>query len=150
MIEARRTSVWSSGYELELNGEPLATFERSVWRGGGRFVMGGRPYEVTSNLWASSYTLVAGDGATVATARRVGRKDWTIEADRVVYTFRRASVWRQEEELTLGGQPVGSVRRTSSWGGGAVADLPGMPPVVAVFAVAVVLTTWDLAAASAT
>jgi hypothetical protein len=148
VIEARRKSAWSGGYELELDGEPLATFERSVWRNGGRFVVGGRPYEVTSNLWASSYTLVADDGSTVASAQRVGRKDWTVEADRVTYQFRRASVWRQEEELTLGGQPVGSVKRTSMWGGGAVADLPGLPPVVAVFAVAVVLTTWDLAASA--
>lgn len=148
MIEARRTSVWSSGYELVLDGEPLATFERSAWRNAGRFVLGGRAYEVKSNTWASSYTLVADDGTTVASAERVNRKDWTVEADRVVYQFRRASVWREEQDLTIGGQPVGSVKRTSMWGGGAVADLPGMPPLVAVFAVTVVLTTWDLAAST--
>jgi len=148
MIEARRTSAWSRGYELEQGGEPLATLERSAWRNGGRFVLGGRTYEVKSNTWASSYTLVADDGTTVASAERVNRKDWTVEADRVIYQFRRASVWREEQELTIGGQPVGSVRRTSMWGGGAVADLPGMPLVVAVFAVAVVLTTWDLAAST--
>ncbi len=123
-------------------------WSESAWRNGGRFVLGGRPYEVKSNLWASRYTLLADDGTTVASAERVGRKDWTIEADRVTYQFRRVSAWRQEEELTIGGQPVGSVRRTSMWGGGAVADLPGLPAVVAVFAVAVVLTTWDLAAST--
>ena len=34
------------------------------------------------------------------------------------------------------------------WRGEAVADLPGLPPVVAVFAVAVVLSTWDVAAST--
>jgi len=57
-------------------------------------------------------------------------------------------MWREEEELQVDGQRAGSVRRTSMWGGGAVAELPGLPQVVAVFAVAVVLTTWDLAASA--
>ena len=39
-----------------------------------------------------------------------------------------------------------SIKRTSIWGGDAVADLPGLPPAVAIFAFAVVLTSWDLAA----
>ncbi len=100
------------------------------------------------STWSSSYALVADDGTTVASAQRVGRRDWTVEADRVVHQFRRASVWRQEEQLTIGGQQVGSVRRTSTWSSEAVADLPGMPPVVAVFAVAVALSTWDIAAST--
>ena len=108
--------------------------------------MEGRPYEVRSNLWASTYSLVADDGSVVATASRVGRKDWTVEAGSATHTFRRVSPWRHEEELHVGGQRVGSIKRTSIWGGEAVADLPGLPPAVAIFAFAVVLTSWDLAA----
>ena len=57
--------------------------------------------------------------------------------------------WRQEEELRAEGRAVGSVRRTSIWRGDAVADLPGVPLPVEVFVLAVVLTTWDSAAAVA-
>ena len=146
MIRASRTSAWSGSYELTDDGQPLATFERSVWRGGGWFVVDGARYEVSSNLWASTYTLLAADGAPLATAHRVGRTEWTVEAGGTTYRFRRRSMWREEEELQVAGQRAGSVRRTSMWGGGAVAELPGLPQVVAVFAVAVVLTTWDLAA----
>lgn len=88
-------------------------------------------------------------GTRIASADRVGRRDWTIEADGVTYRFRRASPWRQEEELHADGIRVGSVRRTSIWRGDAVADLPGLPLAVAVFVVAVVLTTWDSDAAAA-
>jgi len=128
-----------------VDGRPLTSFDRSTWRTGGRFELDGRRYELRSNLWASTYALVADDGSPVATAKRVGRKEWTVEAGSTTHTFRRVSAWRHEEELHVGGQRVGSVRRTSVWGGDAVADLPGLPPVVAVFVLAVLLTSWDLA-----
>jgi hypothetical protein len=38
---------------------------------------------------------------------------------------------------------VGSVKRKSIWRGDAVADLPGLPPSVEVFVLAVVLTKWE-------
>jgi len=44
---------------------------------------------------------------------------------------------------------VGSVTRNSIWRGNTVADLPGLPRPVEVFVLAVVLTMWDVAAASA-
>jgi hypothetical protein len=148
VIRASRTSAWSGTYELTADGQPLATFVRSVWRGGGWYVVDGARYEVRSNLWASTYTLLAVDGTPLAMARRVGRREWTVEAGGTTHRFRRRSMWRQEEEMLVAGRRVGSVRRTSIWGGGAVAELPGLPQVVAVFAVAVVLTTWDLAASA--
>ena len=66
----------------------------------------------------------------------------------MTYRFRRASPWRQEEELHTAGVRVGSVRRTGIWSSDAVADLPGLPPAVAVFVVSVVLTKWDSDAAA--
>ena len=92
--------------------------------------------------------MVDPEGVLVASAARLGRKEWTVEAGATTYQFRRASLWRSEEQLRVGGQPTGSIRRTSLWKGDATADLPGMPPLVALFALAVVLTTWDLAAAA--
>jgi len=148
VIEAHRKSIWAGGYDLVLDDQSLASFNTSTWRTGGSFVVDGRPYEVRSNLWASTYSLVAEDGSVVATASRVGRKDWTVEAGSATHTFRRVSPWRHEEELHVGGQCVGSIKRTSRWGGDAVADLPGLPPAVAIFAFAVVLTSWDLAASA--
>jgi hypothetical protein len=148
MIEARHKGTWSGHYDLVADGVPLATFDRAVWRAGGAVEVGGRHYRVQSNLWMSSYTLLDEAGATVASAQRVGRKDWSVDAGGTAYAFRRVSAWRQEEELLVDGQRAGSVRRTSMWRGDAVADLSGLPPVVAVFVVAVVLTAWDLAAST--
>jgi len=88
-------------------------------------------------------------GSRIASANHVGRTNWTVEADGRTYEFRRASVWRQEEELHSRGRSVGSVRRTSLWRGDAVADLPGLPLSVQVFVLAVVLTKWDSDAAVA-
>jgi hypothetical protein len=148
MMEAHRTSAWRSDYEVALDGEPFATYSRSAWRGGGVLDVAGRGYELRSNLWATSYTLVDDGGSLVASAQRAGRKDWSIDAGGVTYAFRRSSTWSQEQEHVVQGMRMGSVRRTSTWRGNAVADLPGLPPLVALFAVAVVLTTWDVAAAA--
>jgi len=84
-------------------------------------------------------------GSRIASANHVGRTNWTVEADGRTYEFRRGSLWREEEELCSEGRRVGSVKRTSIWRGDAVADLPGLPPSVEVFVLAVVLTEWDSA-----
>ena len=83
---------------------------------------------------------MADDGSLVATANRV-RHEVDRPAGATTHTFRRVSPWRHEEELHVGGQRVGSINRTSVWGGDAVADLPGLPALIAVFALAVVLTS---------
>ncbi|WP_407345300.1 hypothetical protein [Pengzhenrongella phosphoraccumulans] len=149
MIEARKASMWTTRYDLVVDGLPLATWDASWWKPGGAIEIDGRRYEVRTNLWGSTYGMADQDGARIASADRVGRKSWRVEADGVTYEFRRPSAWRQEEELLADGQPVGSVRRTSAWRGDAVADLPGLPLAVQVFVLAVVLATWDTAGAAA-
>lgn len=141
--------MWKNRYDITADGEQLATWDESSWKTGGTLELGGRHYEVRANMWGTRYELVDGDGTSIASADRVGRKSWTVEADGRTYEFRRVSMWRQEEELRSDGQRVGSVRRKSIWRGDAVADLPGIPRPVEVFVLAVVLTMWDLAAASA-
>lgn len=141
--------MWKNRYDITADGEQLATWDESSWKTGGTLELDGRHYEVRANMWGTRYELVDGDGTSIASADRVGRKSWTVEADGRTYEFRRVSMWRQEEELRSDGQRVGSVRRKSIWRGDAVADLPGIPRPVEVFVLAVVLTMWDLAAASA-
>ena len=148
-MEARRRSAWRNDYEIAAEGRPLAAFTGSLWRGGGALVVEGRHhYEVRSSAWATAYSLAGDGGALVASAQRVARKDWSIDAAGVTYAFRRSSMWSLEQEHVVQGMPMGTIRRTSMWRGDAVADLPGLPPLVALFAVVVVLTTWDVAAAA--
>lgn len=149
MLEAKKASVWKNRYDIIADGRRLATWDGSSWKTGGTVELDGRRYEVRANMWGNKYGMVDEDGAPIASADRVGRKNWTVEADGRTYEFHRASLWRQEEELHSEGRRVGSVKRNSIWRGDAVADLPGLPPPVEVFVLAVVLTMWDLAAATA-
>ena len=150
MLEAKKASVWKNRYDIIADGRLLATWDASSWKAGGTVELGGRRYEVRANMWGSKYGMVDQDGTPIASADRVGRKNWTVEADGRTYEFHRASMWRQEEELHLEGRRVGSVRRKSMWRGDVVVDLPGLPPTVAVFVLAVVITMWDRAAAATT
>ena len=149
MLEARRTSVWKNRYDIIADGRRLATWDESSWKIGGTVALDGRRYEVRANMWGTTYAMVDEAGTPIASADRVGRKNWTVEADGRTYQFHRMSMWRQEEELQSEGQRVGSVKRNSIWRGNAVADLPGLARPVEVFVLAVVLTMWDVAAASA-
>lgn len=120
-----------------------------MWRTGGRFEVDGRRYEVSSNAFGTTYQMVDAVGVVVASAKRVGRKNWTVEANGVTYEFRRPSWWRQEDELISHGEPVGYVRQASAWRGDAAADLPGLPLPIQVFVLCVVLTMWNQSAAAA-
>lgn len=149
MLEAKKVSVWKNRYDIIADGRWLATWDKSSWKAGGTVELEGWRYEVQANLWGSKYGMAAEDGTRIASADRVGRKNWTVEADGRTYEFRRASPWRQEEELHCEGRRVGSVKRNSIWRGSAMADLPGLPLSVQVFVLAVVLTKWDSDAAVA-
>jgi hypothetical protein len=143
MIEARRVSALSGRYELVADGERVATWERSGWRPGGMLELDGRRYVLRADPGGRTCSLVGSGGARIASADRVGRRSWSIEAAGRTYSFRRALPWWQRQELVVDGRPVGSLRRTNPWRRGAVAELPGVPLDVGLFAVAVVLTQWD-------
>jgi hypothetical protein len=89
------------------------------------------------------------DGAVVATADRVGRKRWSVEAGGELYRFQRESVWRPDQALMLGDRKVGTIKRASKWKGGAVAELGEMSLPVQLFVLAVVVTMWNQQAAAA-
>jgi hypothetical protein len=150
MLEAKKASVWRNRYNITSAGLPLVTWDGSAWKHGGTFELAGQRYSVRGNMWGSKYGMVDEHGTRVASADRVGRKHWTVEVQGQTYSFRRVSMWRNEEELLVEGRRVGSVKRTSVWRRDAVADLPGLAPPVQIFVLAVVLTMWDEQAAAAT
>ena len=149
MIEAHKVSAWKGRYDIVAGGRPVATWDASAWRSGGRLEIEGRSHEVRANLWRGNWSMTDDGGSVVATATGVGRRTWTVTADGVSHEFRRGSWWRYEVDLLAAGAAVGSVRRPRVWRSDAVADLPGVPLDVGIFALAVVLATWDNDAAAA-
>jgi hypothetical protein len=148
MLQARKVSVWKGAYEISVDGTPLTTWTSRTWKSGGSFPLDGAHYEVGANVWGSQYGMSTADGKRVASADRVGRKRWTVDADGRIFTFGRASAWRSDQLLLDGDREVGSVRRTN-WRGDAEADLPGLSLPAQVFALAVVLSMWEAQAAAA-
>ncbi|MFC6020468.1 hypothetical protein ACFP2T_30400 [Plantactinospora solaniradicis] len=149
MLEARKASVWRSRYEVSVDGRTVTTWDNAFWKSGGSFELAGRHYQVRGNFLGNRFSMVDADDRVVASADRVGRKRWTVEADGQTYQFQRASLWSNEQELHAGGRRVGSVKRTSLWRGDLTADLPGLPLPVQIFVLGVVITMLDQRAAAA-
>lgn len=149
MLEARRISSWRGRYQVSEGGRPVTVWDGGLWKRGGTFELDGRRYEVRGNAWGSRYELVDAAGLPVATADRVGRKRWTVEAGGRTYHFQRASMWNNAQELRNEAGPIGLVQRTSFWRGTVSADLPGLPPPVQIFVLGVVIAMWDAQAAAA-
>jgi hypothetical protein len=149
MLVADRISAWRSRYRILVDGREVATWDSTVWKSGGAFELDGRRYQVRGNAWGNRFTMVDAYDLPVASADRVGRKRWTVQAAGQTYEFRRASLWRSEQELVSGGEPIGSVRRRAFGRGQITADLPGLPLPVQVFVLGVVITMWNAQAAAA-
>jgi len=149
MLEARKTSVWRRRYDILVDGRTVATWDGSPWKNGGAFELQGRRYEVSGNALGSRFRMTDAYGMSVASADRVGRKRWTVEAGGQTYHFQRASPWSNEQVLFAGDGRVGSVRRTNFWRGEVTAELPGLPLPVQIFVLGVVITMWDAQASAA-
>jgi hypothetical protein len=149
MLTAEKPSLWRRRYDISIDARHLTRWEPSWWTSGGVFELDGQRYQVRGTAVGSRFQLIGPGGEPLASAQRVGRKRWTVQAGDHTYQFRRASMWRGDQELVLGDQAVGAIRRDSMWRGSAVADLPGMSAPVQVFVLCVVLAMWDRAAAAA-
>lgn len=149
MLHAKKVGFWTSRYEITEDDRVLATWAPSIWKTGGTVELDGRRYVIRGNLWGSKYGMSTEDGTPVASADRVGRKNWTVEAGGRILECQRASIWRQEQIVHSEGRRLGSVSRTSWWRGDATADLAELPVPVQLFVLAVVLTMWDQQEASA-
>ena len=157
MLEAKRADDFRYIYEITVDGQPLTTIEGRLWREGRTVELDGRRYEIHGNLRRTRYEMTDQLGMVVAKAERVGRGRWTVTANGRTYEFRRQAVtsmrqlmdipsWlfarRREELLIEDGRAIGSI----PWLGhflDAVADLPGMPVPVQVFAIVVMQSVWD-------
>jgi len=148
-MEARKLSVWKSRYLVTDRGREIATWDRSVWKSGGEFLLDGRRFQVRSNGWGNKYTMTDDTGAVLASADRVGRKRWTVSAGGQTFQFRRKSFWTSEEELVLGDTRVGSVRKTSLWGNTIEVELPTLTPALQLFVLGVVISKWEAESAAA-
>ena len=148
-MEARKISAWKNTYVVTDRGREVATWDRSVWRSGGEFLLDSRRYRVRSNGWGTRYTMTDESDTVVAAADRVGRKHWTVSADGQTYDFRRRSWWNNEEELVLGETRVGAVRKPSVWRGDVEVELPTLPPALQLFVLGVVISKWDAETAAA-
>mgnify|MGYP003504744627 CR=1 FL=1 len=144
MIEGWKVRLWDRRYDIVEDGRTVAIWERSLWGTGGTVQLDGRRFQVRTTLPGGESSMAEGTGRPVAVAHAVGRKNWAIESDGRTHHFRRSSPWRQEEQRhDGGGRPVGRIRRTSLWRGDAVADLPGLPRTVELYALALVLSRWE-------
>jgi hypothetical protein len=149
MLTAERKSMWRSQYTLAKDGVPVASWGSTTWTSGGRFELDGQDFRVKANGWGSKFTMTDGAGTVVASAAKVNRKNWTVEAGGQVYDFQRTSVWRNDQQLLQNGMPVGTIRRTSAWSGNLEADLPTLPLPVQIFVLGVMITVAEASAAAA-
>jgi len=86
MLEAKKASVWKNCYHIIADGRRLATWDGSSWKAGGTVELDGRRYEVRANMWGNKYGMVDDGGMPIASADRVGRKNWTVEAEMAAAT----------------------------------------------------------------
>lgn len=148
MLHARKIGFWKRTYDITADGRPVTTWTGRTWKAGGVLELNGQTYEVGANVWGSRYEMSAKDGTAVASAERVGRKQWTVAADGRTYRFRRASTWSGDQILLDGDHEVGSVRKVSFWSSDAEANLPGLSPPTQLFVLIVVLSMWEASEAA--
>ena len=141
--------MWSRDYALGVDGAPLTTLQCSAWSNRSGFSLEGRWWSIRANVWGSRYELSCEPGGLVGLAEGLNRKRWSITGYGQRYDFQRASVWRSEQWLMSAGRPVGSIRRLGTWRSDVVAELPGVPVPLQVFAVGVLLAVWRSRAAGA-
>jgi hypothetical protein len=148
MLEATRSGVLAHRYEIRVDGTPVAEWNPRFWRGGGEIVLAGQRYRVDATTWTNRFTMTDASGTTVATAEKAGRKNWTVVADGKPHRFRRASIWGNRQNLMIGDNAVGSIRKTGLLGTRVEAELPTLSLPAQVFVVGVMVATWDRQAAS--
>jgi hypothetical protein len=149
MLEATKAGFFNRSYDIALDGRPVASWSPKFWRNGGEITLAGHAYRVDATTFTNRFTMTDGSGRTVATAEKAGRKHWTVVADGKPHRFRRSSIWGNQQDLLVGDHAVGSIRRSGFWTSKVEADLPTLSLPAQVFAVGVMISTWDSQAAAA-
>lgn len=152
MLRIVPLGVFRNGFDLVGDGgQVTASFRGSVWRESGDILVAGQQY-VFRREGRRRFRLGGpqGEVAVATCARRWSRGPWQIEVDARQYDLARASWLSRTYRLRLAGRPVGEVTG-GRWGShrGTV-DLPaGLPAPAQAFIVAIVITLWRRAEASA-
>ncbi|MEU3711917.1 hypothetical protein [Streptomyces catenulae] len=129
---------------MSRDGQLLTTFTSGKGQSKGSFRLGGAEYTVRAHAFGGTYELLTEAGTCVATAERVGRRNWSLRASGQEFVFRRASfAGRNQELLGADGEPVGSIACAAGFKLGATADLPGLADEAQVFVTAVMLLRWQ-------
>lgn len=149
MLEATKSSFLGRTYDITLDGRPVASWTSKIWRNGGDVTLAGHRYRIDAATFTNRFTMRDANGTEVATAEKAGRKHWTVVADGKPHRFRRTSIWGNRQDLLVGDNAVGSIRRTGFFSGRIEADLPTLSLPAQVFVVGVMVTTWDRQAAAA-
>lgn len=151
MLEATRSGLFSRRYDITVDGRHVASWNQTFWRSGGDIDLAGRPFRIDATSFTNRFTMTDASGRVVATAEKPGRKHWTVEADGAPHRFRRTSFWGSRQDLLAAGgeQVVGSIRKAGFLGSRVEADLPTLSLPAQIFAVGVMVTTWDRQAAAA-
>lgn len=106
-------------YEITSDNRPLTVVEG---RSGGQFRLDGTGYRIRRRL--GTYQLLAADGSVLASTRRPGARNWSVESGSEVLRFRRTG--RRDHARV---DEAGTVSASS-------ADLPGVAPELQVFVLA--------------
>ncbi|WP_431033732.1 hypothetical protein ACQYWQ_09460 [Streptomyces sp. P6-2-1] len=137
MLEIRPESAFGRGYEVLVDGIPVARWSSRIWSDGGEVEMAGETFAFRSGGWGRSFEMLAGGAVHVEAHRSGGR--WTITGEGGTYELGRPSFWRGKRQLVSGGRVLGEFRNTG-FRGGLTADLRDVPLPVQVFTGVVVLT----------
>ncbi|CAL9643736.1 MULTISPECIES: hypothetical protein [Streptomyces] len=139
MLHAKRIGLPAQEYEIVEDGRALTTFSLRRGRVGARFTLHGADHLVRTHRFSGVYELLDADGTAVATTDRVSRS-WNLTSSGRIVPFRQtAAAGREYTMLGDTGEPVGTIRRTGHLRTEATADLPGLDPLLQVFALVVVL-----------
>jgi hypothetical protein len=152
MLEATKQGFLGNRYDIHADGQPVAAWNSKFWRSGGEITLAGHRYSVDATMFTNRFTMRDAQGTVVATAEKAGRKNWTVVADGKPHRFRRSSLMGNRQDLLVGDNAVGSIRRTGFWRNTVEADLPTLSLPAQVFVVGVMVSVWnsqDSAAAGA-
>jgi hypothetical protein len=138
---------FKNGFDLlDDSGAVVGSFSGSVWREGGRILVGGQEWEFRKD--GGRRFELPGYAAAERTSMWSGK--WSLSAGGRTYELAKESWLSRGYDVTLDGRTVGGINPRGWSERKADVSLPAeLPPPVQVFTVAVVLTQWRRDSSSA-
>lgn len=150
MLEAV-TRAFSRDYTVIDNGQELGYIMQSAWREKATLELDGYSYTMYHNgVMGGNYCLEL-EGQILAEAQKSAwQHNYEIECAEGAFSLRRRSIWSSDYLLLVDEQEEGYVVKRSVWKRGAMAELPGLSPVISCFMIWLVLISWQEAQAATT